>query len=67
MIFYNFGKKSWRRKKARQEYRGMGKIFLTHLFGGIITLRQLLKLQIFTFLECREWGSEHQPMNLAGR
>lgn len=26
MIFYNFGR-SWRRKKARQEYRGYGKDF----------------------------------------
>lgn len=38
-------------KMARQEYRGRGKIFLTFLFGGIITLRQLLILQFLPFVK----------------
>lgn len=58
MIFYNFGR-NWKGKKAIQEYRGRGKIFLTYLSSGIITLRQLLKLQILPSVKVE--SGEHQP------
>lgn len=40
-------------KMARQEYGSRGKIFLTVLFGTIITLRQLLILQILPFVKVK--------------
>lgn len=49
MTSYHFRRENWRGKKVRQENRKAGEIFLTYLFE-IITLRQLLKLQILSFM-----------------
>lgn len=40
-------------KMARQVYGSRGKIFLTVLFGRIITLRQLITLQILPFVKVK--------------